>query len=79
MEKTLEDRAFDAAEEILDVENDPDFTAKYKDGFEAGYIAGALAEREACAKLCDDEARKDEGLIYVLAQRLAIAIRARKN
>lgn len=45
--------AFDAAEEILDVGGEPDFTAKYKDGYEAGFLAGAAWQREQDAAICE--------------------------
>ena len=42
--------------------------------FRAAYAAGAAAEREACAQIADAEAS-----IEGIAQRIAVAIRARGN
>ena len=50
-----------------------------EDVIETVYAAFAAAEREACAKLCDDEERRkaDEGTWLWEAARCAKAIRAR--
>jgi len=47
--------------------------------FEAAYAAGVAAEREACAKLCDEQAdvKEQQGTWLWEARRCAAAIRAR--
>lgn len=47
--------------------------------WQEGYEAGKLAEREACAKLCDEEAerKEQEGTWLWEAKRCAAAIRLR--
>jgi predicted metal-dependent phosphoesterase TrpH len=52
-----------------DVGDEPKFT---KHNMEVAFAAGATAEREACAEVCDSEAT-----IEGIAQRCAAAIRAR--
>ena len=45
--------------------------------WQEGYEAGAAAEREACAKVCDAEIAKVKPLYSVVAENCAKAIRAR--
>lgn len=53
MNKSIADIAFEEAEKILDVGGDPDFTAKYKDGYEQGFIAGVKwADERLCQEPC---------------------------
>ena len=48
----------------------------YFEGWGEGYKAGVIAEREACAKVCDDIDAENDGL-DMLATVCAEAIRAR--
>jgi hypothetical protein len=53
---------------------------RYEDFAKACYAAGAAAEREACAKLCEAEAEELTGMAYEgIALGCAEAIRARGN
>ena len=48
--------------------------------FHAAYAAGAAAEREACAKVCDDKAKETfSGQCQVWGDYFARAIRARSQ
>ena len=48
--------------------------------YENGYKAGAAAEREACAKVCDDKAKETfSGQCQVWGDYFARVIRARSN
>jgi len=55
--------------------------AKFEQTYMEGVIAGAAAEREACAKACEELAaeRPTTGAGRLIAQECAAAIRARSN
>ena len=46
--------------------------------FHAAYAAGATAEREACAKVCDDLAKEDHLSNYFAVAALALRERSKK-
>ena len=47
--------------------------------FQSAYNAGAAAEREACAKVCEDEIKRVKPIYSVVAENVLKAIRARGN
>jgi hypothetical protein len=49
------------------------------EAYRCGILAGAEAEREACAKLCDDYDVAEDVNSCDTAEGIALAIRARRN
>jgi len=55
----------------------PYTTDEMRGAFYEGFLKGAVAEREECAKLCEEGGRDESGRVHVQAWGCAKAIRAR--